>query len=195
MYHAACKVEFQGPNTRNSPDRISIFVCRIEFYLHLIGQKMNHQEGIIRISTKNRIQQRSKKILCRSNLVENRSSTRGVCPPRHGMFYVTEAGHANWCHVVHRLRGEKPPLRKVRPPEQPQRGLRRSLGQRRPPATLRKRSRPPQTQFFRRPAPRKLHDQLPHDDFAQKFDRYIPVAAARVGRPGGASPSKRHLEP
>ena len=36
---------------------------------------------------------------------------------------------------------------------------------------------------------------LPHDDFAQKFDRYIPVAAARVGRRGGASPSKRRLEP
>ena len=48
---------------------------------------------------------------------------------------------------------------------------------------------------LRRSAPRKLHDQLPHDDFAQKFDRYTPVAAARVRRRGGASPSKRRLEP
>ena len=47
---------------------------------------------------------------------------------------------------------------------------------------------------FRRPAPRKLHDHLPHDDFAQKFDRDIPVAAARAERRGGASPSKRPLE-
>ena len=48
---------------------------------------------------------------------------------------------------------------------------------------------------LRRPAPRKLHAEPPHHDFAQKFDRYIPVAAARVGRRGGAIPSKRRLEP
>ena len=48
---------------------------------------------------------------------------------------------------------------------------------------------------FLRPAPQKLNDQLPHHDFAQKFDRYIPVAADRVGLRGGASPSKRRLEP
>ena len=64
------------------------------------------------------------------------------------MYHVTEAGHTNWCHVVGWLRGERPPLREVGPPEQPQRGLRRSLAQRRPPATLRKQSRPPQTPFF-----------------------------------------------
>ena len=39
-------------------------------------------------------------------------------------------------------------MQEVGPPEQPQRGLRRSLAQRRPPATLRKQPRPPQTQFF-----------------------------------------------
>ena len=39
-------------------------------------------------------------------------------------------------------------MREVGLPEPPQRGLRRSLAQRRPPATLRKQSRPPQTQFF-----------------------------------------------
>ena len=48
---------------------------------------------------------------------------------------------------------------------------------------------------FSWPAPRKLHDQLPHDDFAQEFDRYIPVAAARFGRRGGASPSNRRVGP
>ena len=48
---------------------------------------------------------------------------------------------------------------------------------------------------FRRPAPRKLQDQLPHHDFAQSFDRNTPVAAASVGRWGGASPSKKSLEP
>ena len=76
------------------------FFCRIEFNLHLIGQKMNHQAGILRIITKNQIQQRSKKILSRSSLVENRNSIWGVGPPRHGLFCVTAAGHANWCHVV-----------------------------------------------------------------------------------------------
>ena len=34
-----------------------------------------------------------------------------------------------------------------------------------------------------------------HHDFDQEVDRYIPVAAARVGRRSGASPSKRRLEP
>ena len=60
---------------------------------------MNHQAGILRIITKNQIQQ-SEKRLSRSNLVENRNSIWGVFPPRHGMFYVTEAGHANWCHAA-----------------------------------------------------------------------------------------------
>ena len=49
------------------------FFYRIEFNLRLIGQEMNHQAGILRIVTKNQIQQRSKKILSRSNLVENRN--------------------------------------------------------------------------------------------------------------------------
>ena len=76
------------------------FFSRIEFNLHLIGQTMNHQAGILRFMTKNQIQHGSKKRLSRSNLVENRNSIWGVCPPRHGLFCVTEAGHANWCHVV-----------------------------------------------------------------------------------------------
>ena len=44
---------------------------------------------------------------------------------------------------------------------------------------------------FRRPAPRKQHVRPPHHDYAQKFDRYVPVAAARMGRRGFASPPKR----
>ena len=121
---------------------------RFEFNLYLIVRKMNHQAGILSIITKIQIQQRSKKRLSRSNLVENRNSIWGVCPPRHGLFCVTEASHENLCHVVGWLRGEKPPLWEIGRPEQPQRGLRRSLAQRRPPATLRKQSRPPKTQFF-----------------------------------------------
>ena len=56
---------------------------------------MNHQAGILRIITKNQIQQRNEKVPSLSNLVENRNSIWGVCPLRHGMIYVTEAGHAN----------------------------------------------------------------------------------------------------
>ena len=45
-----------GPElTRRLPNRISICFCRIEFNLHLIGQKMNHQARILRIITKNQI--------------------------------------------------------------------------------------------------------------------------------------------
>ena len=89
-----------GPElTRNLPNRISFFFFRFEFQLHLISQKMSHQAGILRIIATNQIQQ-SKKRLCRSNLIKNRNSIWGVCPPRHGLFCVTEAGHATWCHVV-----------------------------------------------------------------------------------------------
>ena len=73
---------------------------RIKLNLQLIGQNINHQAGILRNITKIYIQQRIKKILIWSSLVENRNSITGVCAPRHGMFYVTEAGHGNWCHVV-----------------------------------------------------------------------------------------------
>ena len=51
-----------GPRlTRNLPNGISIFFYRTELNLHLIGQEMNHQAGILRILTKNQIQQRRKK--------------------------------------------------------------------------------------------------------------------------------------
>ena len=40
----------------------------------------------------------------------------------------------------------------------------------------------------------KLHEHQPGDDFAQKFDRCIPVAAARVGFWSRASPPKRPQE-
>ena len=88
--------EFFGPeSTRNLPNRLSFFFSlEIEINMHLIGKKTNHQAGILIIITKNKIQQRSKKRLSRSNLVENQNSCR------HGMYHVTEAGHANWCHVV-----------------------------------------------------------------------------------------------
>ena len=51
----------------------------------------------------------------------------GVCPTGLGMFPVTEAGHSNLCGIVGFLRGEKPPLREVGPPEQSQCDLRRPL--------------------------------------------------------------------
>ena len=41
---------------------------------------------------------------------------------------------------------------------------------------------------FRPPAPSKLRDQPLHHDFAQVFDRYVPIAAACVGRWGIAHP-------
>ena len=59
-----------GPElTRNLSNRISISFFRIEFNLHLVGQEMNHQAGILRIIiTKDQIRQRSKKRLSRSKI-------------------------------------------------------------------------------------------------------------------------------
>ena len=58
---------------------------------------MYHQAGILRIITKMKFNKEVKKReLSRSNFVENRHSIWGVCPSRHGMFYVTEASHAKW---------------------------------------------------------------------------------------------------
>ena len=66
---------YLGPElTRNLQNRISIFFFKIKFNLHLIGQNINHQAGVLRIITKNQIQQTSKKRLSRSNFVENRNS-------------------------------------------------------------------------------------------------------------------------
>ena len=78
-----------------------ILFLRVELNFHLIGQRMNHQAGILRIITKNNFNKKVKKRLSRSNLVENRNPIWGVCPTKHGcLFCETEAGHANWCHVV-----------------------------------------------------------------------------------------------
>ena len=63
------------------------------------------------------------------------------------MFHVTEAGHANMYSVVGCLRGEKPPLREVGPPEQSQRDLRRPLEEPRPYAAPNNKPRPSQTQY------------------------------------------------
>ena len=41
------------------PNRNWIVWFRIEFNLHLIGQKMNHRAGILRIITRNQIQPRA----------------------------------------------------------------------------------------------------------------------------------------
>ena len=57
----------------------------------------------------------------------------------------------------------------------------------------RKQSRPPQTHFFV-----ALHLGSITANYhvtTSLIDRYIPVAAARVGRRGCASPSKRRLKP
>ena len=52
------------------------------------------------------------------------------------------------CRVVSCFRGDKPPLRKAGPPEQPQHDLRRQHSLHRTPAVHEKTSGPRQTQFF-----------------------------------------------
>ena len=61
-------------NEELAKSNFDFFSFRIEFNLHSIGEKMNHQAGILRIITINLIEQRSKKRISRSNLVENLGS-------------------------------------------------------------------------------------------------------------------------
>ena len=61
-------------------------------------------------------------------------------------------------------------------------------------APPRKKSRPSQTQFSIPPMPPKPREHKLGHDFAQKFDRCIPVVAASVRHRGCASPPKRSQE-
>ena len=109
---------------------------------------MNHQAGILRIitSTKNQIQRRGQKILSRWNIVENRYSIFGRWCTEGWHVPCNRSRPREWvpCRRLIERRGTTI----GRTTGAAQRGLRRSLAQRRPPATLRKQSRPPQTQFF-----------------------------------------------
>ena len=114
-----------------------------------------------------------------------------VCPPRRGVSLESEANRANLCLVVDCFRGDIHQSREAGPPERPQPEARRPLARSRPPTAPQKKTRPSQTQFFHPSLPPKPHDHRPGDDFAQKFDRFIRVAAGRVGLWGGASQPKR----
>ena len=107
------------------------------------------------------------------------------------LFHETEANHAYVCLVVDCFRGEIHQSRNAGPPERPQRETQRPLAQSRPLTATQKKSRPAQTQFFIVSRPPKPHEHQPGHDYAQKFDRCILVAAARVGLWGGASPRKK----
>ena len=115
----------------------------------------------------------------------------GVCPTRRDMFHETEANQANLCLVVDCFRGEIHQFREAGPPERPQREARWLLAQSRPPTPPRKKSegrrKPSLSSLFSSQA----NEHQPGYDFAQEFDRCIPVAAARGGHWGGASPPKR----
>ena len=153
--------------------------------MHLICRKVNHQAGIFNKNSKTQ------------DSTINPKSFGLLCPPGLAMSHVTEAVHAYLCGVVGCLRGEKPPLRKVGPPEQSQRDLRRRLARPRPSAVPKKQSRSSQTRVFHPSSPPKPepHEHQPGHDFAQNiFDRCFPVAAARVGLRGCASPPERSQE-
>ena len=107
------------------------------------------------------------------------------------MFHVCEAGHATLCGVVGCFRGEKPPLREVRPREQSQHALRRPLAKPRSSPAPQLAIEAVANPVFHFSLPPKPHEHQPGHDFAQKFDRCIPVAAARVALRGCASPPKR----
>ena len=168
----------------------SIFFI-IQFNLDLIGRKVNHQADIFTVeNTKfNKISFGTS-----SHFSWFFYSTWEFCPTGHGIFHVTEAGYANLYGVVACLKGEKPPLRGAGPPEQSQRDLRRSLAQ------LNRLRRLKNDRGRRKPSfhpylpPKPLEHRL-GNDFDQKFNRCIPVVAARVGLRGCASPLKRFQVP
>ena len=116
------------------------------------------------------------------------SSIWGVCPTRRGMFHETEANFANLRFV---FRGEIHQPREAGPPERPQCEARWPLAQRRPPTGLKNKIKAVANPIFHPSLPPQPHEHQLRDDYAQKFDRCIPVAAARLGIWGGASPSKR----
>ena len=86
-----------------------------------------------------------------------------------------------------------PILREEGPPEQSQRDLQRPSAQPRPSAVPQK-NRGRINSMFNPSLPPKPHEHQPGHDFAPKFDRCIPVAAASVGLRGCASPPKRSRE-
>ena len=130
--------------------------------------------------------------LCKNTSLPQFCIQFGSFPPGRGMFRVTEAGHANLCGVVGCFRGERPPSRQAEAPEQSQRDLRRPLAQPRQCAAPPKKSRPSQNPVFHSSLAPTPHEHKPGYDFAQKFDRCIPVAAVRfLGIRGCASPPKR----
>ena len=115
----------------------------------------------------------------------------GVGPTRRGVPHETEANRANLCLVVDSFRGEIHQSREAGPPERPQPEARGPLAQSRPPTAPRKKIKAVTNPVFHPSSPPKPHEHRPGDDFAQKFNRCVPVAAGRVGLCGGASPSKR----
>ena len=95
--------------------------------------------------------------------------------------------------VVDCFRREIHQSREAGPPERPQPEARRSLAQSKPPTAPQK-IETLVNPLFHPSLPLKPHEHRPGDDFAQKFDRRIHVAAGRVVLWGGASPPKRSQE-
>ena len=158
------------------------FIFFIQFNLHLIDRK-------VKAVIFKRIKIRQERFL--DFFVRFLRSIWGVCPTRLGVSHETEANRANLCLFVDCFRGEIHQSRNAGPPERPQRETQRPLAQSRPLTATQKKSRPAQTQFFIVSRPPKPHEHQPGHDYAQKFDRCILVAAARVGLWGGASPRKK----
>ena len=151
---------------------------------------MNNQAGIF---DRNSNASKSTQIFICELFVRFFRSIWGVCPTRRGVSHETEANHANLCLVVDRFRGETQQHREAGPTERPQREARRPLAQSRPP-TAPKKNQGRRKPSFHPSLPPKPHEHQPGEDFAQKFDRCIRVAAGRVGLWGGASPPKRSQE-
>ena len=104
------------------------------------------------------------------------------------MLHVTEAGHAKLCVVVGCFRGEKPPLREVGPPEQPQRDLRRPSAQPTSSAGSKQRTRPSQTQFFIPPC---LPNHTSINQVTTSLRRLIAVSPSLIPARGvGSAPAQ-----
>ena len=158
----------------------------IQFNAHLNGRKVNIQACIV-----DRNSNASNLTSIFGLFVRFLRSIWGVCPTRRGVFHETEANQANLCRVVGCFRGEA---------HQSAAGVAAARGPT-PPCTEHidrprriKRNKAIAKPGFHPSLPPKPHEHRPGQDFARKFDRYIPVAAGHVGLWGGASSPRRPQE-
>ena len=156
----------------------------MQFKLHLIGRTVENQAGTV---DRNSNASNSTRSLF-DFFVRFLRSIWGGCPTRRGVSHETEANHANCA-----LSSTGSWTRSINLEKQGHRSGRTGPSTEYRPRRLKK-IEAVANPVFHPSLPPKPHEHRPGDDFAQKFDRCIRVAAGRVGLWGDASPPKTSQE-